>query len=91
MFPNTTGARDSRIWLGGGEEGVGVPAARPRRETRRARGEEVEDAGSWPSQLGGDGDDEEQRQEEEEIGVAPGRSGDGAAAARRPSPPSRSS
>jgi hypothetical protein len=30
--------------LGGGEEGVGVPAARPRRETRRARGEEVEDA-----------------------------------------------
>jgi hypothetical protein len=62
----TTGARDSRIWLGGGEEGVGVPAARPRRETRRASGEEVEDAdasvapvrtvptatGSWPSQIG---------------------------------------
>jgi hypothetical protein len=113
MFPNTTGARDSRIWLGGGEEGVGVPAARPRRETRRASGEEVEDAdafvapvrtvptatgswpsqigagatGSWPSQLGGDGDDEEQRQEEEEIGVAPGRSGNDAVVARRPSAP----
>jgi hypothetical protein len=42
--------------------------------------------GSWPSQLGGEGDDEEQRQEED-IEVAPGRSGDGAAAARRPSAP----